>query len=61
LLFDTEIVRVSKLPGSYVDIDIIDHGSPLSSGSVMSNGRGLDSSGWSAFQSEVSLNTILTS
>lgn len=52
----SEIVRVTTLVGnsSFVDTDGLDHGSPLASGGMLSNGGAGDINGWaSAFQSDV--------
>eukprot|EP00246_Nothoceros_aenigmaticus_P017033 TRINITY_DN8053_c0_g2_i1.p1 TRINITY_DN8053_c0_g2~~TRINITY_DN8053_c0_g2_i1.p1 ORF type:complete len:288 (-),score=39.92 TRINITY_DN8053_c0_g2_i1:375-1238(-) len=54
-LLNQEIVRVTTLVGnsSFVDTDGLDHGSPLASGGMLSNGVGGDINGWaSAFQSD---------
>ncbi|KAI5079736.1 hypothetical protein GOP47_0005215 [Adiantum capillus-veneris] len=50
-LLNQEIMRLTSLIGtsSFVDHDILEHGSPLS---TMSSGRGVELNGWSAFQSE---------
>lgn len=50
-LLNQEIMRLTSLVGtsSYSDHESLEHGSPLSS---MSNGRGSEVNGWSAFQSE---------
>eukprot|EP01018_Ginkgo_biloba_P025769 Gb_06124 [translate_table: standard] len=52
-LLNQEIVRVTTLLGnaSCIDHNGLEHGSPLTSGGLHSNG-GMDLNGWAAFQSE---------
>lgn len=53
-LLNQEIMRITGLVGtaSYAEHDALEHGSPLATGGLMSNGSSLDLNGWSSFQSE---------
>lgn len=48
VLLSAEIVRVTALIGnsSFLDQDGLEHGSPLSSGTLMNNGGSGDLNGW---------------
>ena len=59
--FEAEILRITILLGnaSLLDQSGLEHGSPLTTGGLLSNGGAADMNGWaSAFQSEVWILTI---
>ncbi|CAN6475572.1 unnamed protein product [Victoria cruziana] len=53
-LLNQEIVRASALASSqgFIDHDRMDHGSPLRSGGLLSNGTSMDLEGWAGMQTE---------